>query len=490
MMVRVTAWLRRTMQARKIRASALFDAAWYRRSYRDLGPGVDAALHYIANGAAEGRDPGPGFSTSGYRMKCAEAGENLGDENPLLHFERRRVVNADADGSWALPSFAGTQTGGAAPTVLFVAHQAVEHVFGAERSLSHMLDRAGQAGLCVEVVIPQVLNSGYLDALRARSRRVHVRPFGWRFGDDAPDASAVKAIAALIQQSGAVEVHQNTAVLDAPLLASRLMQIPSVVYLRELPAEDADLCSRLGMTADRLRDKLLAEADRFVANSDAVARWIAPADPQRCLTLPNSIAPDLFDLPFHPQTPLRVGMISSNIAKKGLADFLQVARLCEDCIGRPAPFRFVLIGPDSPDLQRSRPLPELVTHLGYAKTPTQAVVQVDILLSLSQFAESFGRTVYEALAAGRPVICYDRGTPPDLLGRTSVAGHVVKANTPRAVADALAHYADNSAAVQAASLAARLRAQEIRGTAAGVTDRQLFLGAYHQWDGVPQSDPP
>ena len=63
MMVRVTAWLRRFVQARKIRASALFDTAWYRRSYRDLGPGVDAALHYLANGAAEGRDPGPGFST-------------------------------------------------------------------------------------------------------------------------------------------------------------------------------------------------------------------------------------------------------------------------------------------------------------------------------------------------------------------------------------------------------------------------------------------
>ncbi|UWR28354.1 glycosyltransferase (plasmid) [Sulfitobacter sp. S223] len=43
--------------------------------------------------------------------------------------------------------------------------------------------------------------------------------------------------------------------------------------------------------------------------------------------------------------------------------------------------------------------------------------QADIVLSLSHVAESFGRTVLEAMAAGRPVICYDRGTPPELVGR-------------------------------------------------------------------------
>lgn len=481
MIARVMAKLWRLRLRTRVQHSVLFDATWYLRRYPDLSPGCDAALHYLANGAAEGRDPGPEFSTSGYRVQCQEAGLVLGSDNPLLHYHR---VGA-AQGMVGLPSFAGQPAPSGAPVVLFVGHQAQQQIFGAERSFLHMLDRAVAAGLTVEVVLPQALNANYLAQLRKRAHKVHLRPFGWRRGHQ--PAEAVAAFATLIAQTGAVEVHQNTAVLDAPLLAARKLGISTVVHLRELPAEDPELCARLGLTSTDLRLWLLAEADRFVANSQAVAEWIAPSEANRCLVLPNSIDAALFALPFQPQTPLRVGLISSNVAKKGLSDVLHVAQLWADlpldiASGlRPVVFR--LIGPESADLAAMALQPNgVLQSLGYFSNPLQALAELDVVLSLSGFAESFGRTVYEALAAGRPVICYDRGTPPALVGSDkvglNVAGVIVPVDNPAAVVQALLWLITTPERLAAVSAAARQRAQSIRAEASLISDRQLYAAAF------------
>lgn len=71
--------------ARLLAASDLFDRKWYSAQYSDVSAsGMDPALHYVRHGAAEGRDPGPNFSTRWYleaHKDVAEAGFN-----PLLHY--------------------------------------------------------------------------------------------------------------------------------------------------------------------------------------------------------------------------------------------------------------------------------------------------------------------------------------------------------------------------------------------------------------------
>ena len=70
-----------------IARSLFFDAEWYLDTYPDVRRvGLDPARHYYEWGAAEGRDPGPSFSTRGYL-------EDNGDVaatgiNALVHFER------------------------------------------------------------------------------------------------------------------------------------------------------------------------------------------------------------------------------------------------------------------------------------------------------------------------------------------------------------------------------------------------------------------
>lgn len=450
----------------RLRRSALFDARWYRDSYPDIGR-ADPAWHYLAHGAAEGRDPGPGFSTSGARLRAPGTG------NPLLGYERS---GRDA-GQLALPVFAGTQQPAAgAAAILFCGHQALGQQFGAERSLLDMLDHAGAAGLAVHVVLPQILDPGYLAAVRSRAIAVHIIPCPWYRSGRSPHPVTLAALERVIRSSGALEVHQNTLVLDAPLIAARRAGVPAVVWLRELPAGDPELCARMATAPAALHARLLAGADRFIANSAATAAWIDPegaAAPGRVTVLPNRVDPALKALPFAPPARPRIGLIGSLRVKKGIADFIAVATALQQ---RGVPAEFRLYGPDSDDLRAFGTLPDGVIHAGYTASPVDAIAGLDVVLSLSHFAESFGRTVTEAMAAGRPVICYDRGTPAELVG-CSGAGQVVPADDPQAVATALRALLTEPGALQTASVAARLRFAELDLIGRAVPPERIYPDA-------------
>lgn len=65
--------------------SGWFDRDWYLSCYLDVSAaGADPVLHYLEHGAAEGRDPGPLFSTTGYL--AAHSDVSRAGENPLLHY--------------------------------------------------------------------------------------------------------------------------------------------------------------------------------------------------------------------------------------------------------------------------------------------------------------------------------------------------------------------------------------------------------------------
>lgn len=462
---RAFAHLRARLSRRALLKSGFFDAGWYLAAYPEVqAAGLDPARHYLTHGAAEGRDPGPGFSTSGHWL---QGGSRSG--NPVLAHLRR-------PGLAALPGFAGTGPAlpAGAPVILFVGHQAPAQQFGAERSLLAMLERARAAGIAADLVLPQCLDPAYLEDCRARARRVHLLPFPWRRAGVAPHPATVAALARLIRDSGAAEVHQNTLVPDVPLAAARAAGVPVVVTLRELPDQDPALCARLGLSPAALRADLLARADRFIANSPETARWLDPdgtLPPGRLVVLGNPVDPRLFDLPFAPEGPVRVALIGSNTAKKGVEDFLQVARLAA-AAGLRARFRLIGPPPEGPG-----PLPPNVELAGYAPDPLAALRGADVVLSLSRFAESFGRSVAEALAAGRPVIAYDRGAPPGLLGRPAPGtgpGAVVPADDPAAVVAALAALLADPARLQAAARAARARGRALQDGAGSVPDRLLY----------------
>lgn len=63
----------------------MFDPAWYRTAYPDVAEaGVDPVRHYFEDGAREGRDPNPHFSTTAYVGRYEDVAASR--MNPFLHY--------------------------------------------------------------------------------------------------------------------------------------------------------------------------------------------------------------------------------------------------------------------------------------------------------------------------------------------------------------------------------------------------------------------
>jgi len=446
----------------RLTAAPWFDPVWYLTAYRDvalshIGPG----RHYLSFGAAEDRDPGPCFSASGYWLQTAVPEE----KGALMHWiSQDRNGDAPAFDARSLdplvPEVPGRLADNRGHRVLVCAHAAGKMVFGAERSFLDMLRRLRRRGKIPVVVVPRVHNQDYWQQLLELSAAVVTVPQIWRQAHRSPDAETVDILCGLIRRHRVQAVHVNTLVLDAPLVAARREGCKSVVHVRELPQQDPALCHALGYTPEGLRQRLLEDADQFIANSPLVADWLQC--PARVQVEMNRVEDNLFDLPFSLGPVLRLGLISSNISKKGIADAARVAQLMA-AGGRPV--EVLLIGPKTRDLEVVMAQGgDNLRAPGYAPSSAEAMQQIDVLLSLSHFAESFGRTVLEAMAAGRPVICYDRGLPPWLIGppeadKQAGCGLVVPVDDPEAAAGAVSALLENPALLQAMSQAARLRAR-------------------------------
>jgi len=437
-----------------LHASALLDPLWYGLAHRDvLEADIDPARHYLEGGAREDRDTGPLFASGAYRIA-----NDLGpEENPLLHWH----TTGKAQGLDPLPGFDGALKDAPpdAPRVMVFAHAAGPALFGAERSLLDVIGRMVQRGQVPIVVLPSLRNRDYLARLRAVSARIEVVPQLPRHGWRTPDPATVTRLRVLIRQHAPVQIHVNTLVQDVPLAAARAEGVPAFLHIREMPHEDATLCRALAMTPEELRAQILDQADSFIVNSPLLAGWLDA--PDRTRIRPNSVNPALFDLPYAPAKTLNVALISSNILKKGVADFLRIARQVETA-GRP--IRFLLIGPPTQDLHLLRPFPDNVDFRGYSATPLKAIAQADIVVNLSHFTESFGRTVMEAMAAARPVITYDRGTPAVLI-HSGETGFVVPQGDTEAVARAILALEAARGQLAALGRAGRQRARALQALA-------------------------
>jgi glycosyltransferase involved in cell wall biosynthesis len=409
-----------------VQQAAWFDAIWYRQRYPDLTAWQDdPALHFILHGAEEWRDPSPQFSFSGYacqmQLTAAQALHQL-----LAHPENIPQGPLCYLGNLSVKA--------EAPVLMVVAHQATENIFGAERSLLDVLQMLSTQQLNLLVVTPGMQNPAYLAELKRYCQQLVMLPYQWWHANRQADAEVITQFQTIMQQHQVARLYINTLVLYEPLLAARALHLPVTVHVRELPEHDPALCETLGASAAQIRDFVLFHADTFIANSQTVARYLAV--PERCCVVPNSI--DLAQWPLLPPTNkprLQVALISSNLPKKGLFDAVELARLCSE---QGIAADILLFGPQNHYIQelQQQSLPENLFFCGYQASAQAAIAQADIVLNLSHFQESFGRTVLEAMAAGRVVITYDWGALTELVA--TGCGVLVPYQDVTAVAAALA----------------------------------------------------
>ena len=313
-----------------------------------------------------------------------------------------------------------------APCILLCGHAAGDTQFGAERSLLDVAKAIDALGYRLVVSLPE-RNMGYFEALKPYCSDILLLPCPWR-EDDAVWPIALAAYGHLIAHFKVVLVHGNSLVNRVPLLAARQQGVASVLHVRELLGWDTALSQAMGLgTQPATSCDPLHLADRLLANSAYTARCLLAQQPQwqgKLRVVTNTVT-----LRGGWQAPvvsagslIAVGMISSNLPKKGLHDFMAVARAA---LVLELPLRFLLVGPANDHTAAlATEWPGNVVLAGYAESPEQALAQLDIVLNVSHFQESFGRSLAEAMLAARPVIAYRWGALPELVDN-GVTGYLV-----------------------------------------------------------------
>jgi len=419
----------------------LIDLNWYLTEHPDVASiPLSPITHFLIAGGREGRSPGPNFDSTWYLTQYPDVRES--GMNPLVHYlyhgkeNDRRPSPRAGDGGQPLqpardpaldlahrPAALEPQaTPGKATakadqaTVLLCAHTAGAQLFGGERSFLELLRLLEGMPYNVVVALPRT-TAAYRDAVRTRCCEMVEVPYQFWSAETMPDPEAIALLQTIIVTRRVDLVHVNTIMIREPLVAAARLGVPSFVHVRESVSNDRWLQERIGLPAEEIIQQVQASASAIIANSTESAAEFGN-------TTSTFLVPNTFDMAALDLPPARdgghvtVGLISSNLPKKGIEDFIRIAQLCAQ---ESPDTRFRLIGPDNEYIQALREhqansrLPATVEFGGYAERPEDAVAQLDLVLNLSHFAESFGRTVAEGLAARRPAIVYDLGAPKHLV---------------------------------------------------------------------------
>ena len=467
-------------EAEGIAPSPFFEPVYYRDTYRRGYPVSGSLAHFLLEGSGANHRPIPSFDSAGYRSLFM--GTTIGEHrsSPIEHFLRHGVIDLDTtkmvrlirQGPDPLP---GSPTAAAvsadqrearpprterpipsvtkvladelkyrgypgksayvpgAPHVLLVAHVAGEHLFGSERSFLDMVEAINALPANLFVVLPRNVPD-YTNAIRPLCQHVCVFTYPWWRDGVTEQGSAVLLFQELIQSLEIEAVHVNTIMLRECLTAARLCNVPGITHVRELINADQALVDIIGETSEAIVAEVRRRSDWIIGNSEATARIFAK--PGSTFFIPNTIDLERIDIEnsVNPYERIRFGVVSSNIPKKGLLDVVELARLSAS-EGLSA--EFLLIGPETDAVrdikarQAAGTAPSNILFPGYAASPVEAMASLHVVINFSHFAESFGRTVLEAMGSARPVIAYEWGALPELV-QHGVTGYLVPYRRPAA----------------------------------------------------------
>ncbi|MEQ5806391.1 glycosyltransferase [Alteromonas sp. NFXS44] len=383
---------------RYLKTRNLFDDSWYLNAYPDIAEAkVEPLKHFIRFGIFEGRDATPSVSISALAQI-----KNISNLEAFSEW-------ASNTGDYTFPlSQSGLQNTAKENRVLMVAHLAGDKVFGAEKSFVDCARMLSESGVGVVAILPSAQNSEYCTELLNYVEAIYYMPLiWWRRGRD-EQTELTKNVMQVINFTKPDLVYINTLTLLEPSIAARNSGLKTVVHIRELPNHDPDLCIRLKADPDQIRNHIDKTADVLIANSQATADYISLGSKttviQNAINI-NDFNPGAVD---ESDNPLKVAMLSSNGIKKGIKDFFHLAG---EASRRELEIEFYLYGPETKDLKTlmSNYSEGNINFCGYAESPVNALSDKDVVLNLSHFQESFGRTIIEGMASGCVPVCYSWG---------------------------------------------------------------------------------
>ena len=196
--------------------------------------------------------------------------------------------------------------------------------------------------------------------------------------------------------------------------------------------------------------RIMTRGDCVIAVSDSARRYILdnyPAvDPQRITTIYRGVDHDLFPYRYKPDErwledwfasypflrDRRVLTLPGRLTRlKGHEDFIE---LMAALVEKNLPVHGLIVGHLDPGRKKyiealqhdiaAMGLADRITFTGQRSDIREIYAVSNIVLSLSNKPESFGRTVLEALCLGVPVVGYDHGGVGEILAELYPAGRV------------------------------------------------------------------
>ena len=396
--------IRKANLKKVLQTKDLFDADWYLAAYPDIAAaGVEPLTHFINHGINEGRDPTPYLSVSGLAYIKGKS-----------NFEAISLWASEPVDKNKLFSLTGDTKKQSGKKVLMVAHLAGNELFGAERSFLDCIKMLYQQNADITVILPSGINHRYIREIAGSVSKIYFTPLPWWRRGRTEMVEVTAQISLIITASKTSVVYVNTLTLWEAHLAARQCGVKSVMHVRELPNHDSDLCSRLNATPEQIRTHIDSSSDRVIANSETTSKFINLKE--KTSVVYNAVDVEKFlSLPVvEKHNELNVVMVGSNTVKKGIDDFFELAKtlaINEENV------RFYLWGPDSRELQArlSGYQYKNLTYCGYADSPVEAFRNMDVVLNLSKFQESFGRTIVEGMASGCVPVGYEWGALQEII---------------------------------------------------------------------------
>lgn len=383
------------------------DETWYVSAYDDVDAlGLGLHDHFWESGEKEGRSPSPLFCPRAYQFKYGVA-QGL---SPTWH----ALTNGwNFNAAVEIPGNC-KKTQGTSHVALF-GHLVSPQVFGAERSLIDMARACASAGLKLTVFLPDFANNAYIFQLQKYAAAIIFLPLRWVKGKRLLQSKQVEFLRDTFMEREINLVYVNTITLAEPYEAARLAGVHSLTHVRELPEFDEALSNVLGEQPEESHQRLLDNSDYFIVNSKETERWINSSGRSKMVynCVENRLDSSADEDAIGSHGNLRVCMLSSNVKKKGVDAFFEIANLC----GSNQGISFTVYGPITADLRAAERKygKKNVTIGGYVEKPYEAIVKNDVVLALSTFKESFGRTVAEAMTMGRVVVGYKWGAVQELV---------------------------------------------------------------------------
>jgi glycosyltransferase involved in cell wall biosynthesis len=462
------AYLRSNREGNLQQPNPWFEPAWYLAKNEDVPKtGLDPLAHYFKYGRHEKRNPGPDFDAEAYLRRNPDVERsNLDALSHFIHYgslEGRGITRPGDFIKWVYEIDALPEN---KINVLLVGHALGEKMFGGERSLLELIQLIDRDRFNIFCCFPQT-DVSFVERIKSSVAGVAVFPYQWWHGSAPSNDGFVRHFEEIMLSRRIGLVHVNSIVLRDPLIAAKQLGIPSILHLREVITRDPDLAERIGLPAEQIATEVAQYSDFIIANSHFTLTQQRKVE--NSFVLYNTADEVALDIPLRTRHDgLRVAMLSSNLPKKGLEDFFTIARRARE---QDRPLEFWLVGPETDwvrqHFQSNGGCPSNVYCTGYVADPREVLSVVDVVINLSSFAESFGRSVCEGMLARRPAVVYDYGALPELI-RDGIDGFVVRFRDADAALDRLNRLAGDQALFSHMAESARARALNNFSRAVGV----------------------